>query len=419
MTGSPEPPPAWPFPRPPDSPPFILSFTKALRGWPRGRKWGLAAASACRRLGFAAVLACLFAAPAGAQQGPPGITTPVVLPPFDRAAPACSPPPELSRSLVFLQDNERDFMRGVGEGLVAATRDRGLQYSVALAGNDPVLMGKQAEDAIARKVGAVVVAPVEPRSMARFTQRLLWSGAYVGAVVPPPATTILNAPQYETGKVLGEAAAGYIERELGGRAKVVLLTHDSNQFLAPRFRAMRDALGKVPGAVIVADISPATVDRKGGFDTMTKVLLAQPGVDVVLGADTVVLGALDALRAAGKANPRQFLGGIDGEPEAVAEIKAAGGPYKASVSLASPIFGYAMGQHAADWLDGKSVPQAMDILPKALDAGNIAGYEADLAAPGAVYADPARRDLYLRMYGNICYDSRDRYLNFPWSSERK
>ena len=25
----------------------------------------------------------------------------------------------------------------------------------------------------------------------------------------------------------------------------------------------------------------------------------------------------------------------------------------------------------------------------------------------------------LRMYGNICYDSRDRYINFPWSSERK
>lgn len=38
--------------------------------------------------------------------------------------------------------------------------------------------------------------------------------------------------------------------------------------------------------------------------------------------------------------------------------------------------------------------------------------------PGTAYADRARRDSYLRMYGNICYDSRERYLNFPWSSER-
>ncbi len=364
---------------------------------------------------FAGAL-CVSAAPA--EEGPPGIVGPVELPAFDPGAPACAAPPGLTRNLVFLQDNERDFMRGVSAGLAAAARDRGLGYQPLLANNDAALMRRQAEEALQRKAGAVVVAPVDPRSMKRPLQELLWSGAYVGAVVPPPATTILNAPQYETGKVLGEAAARYIEQNLRGQAKVVLLTHDSNQFLAPRFAAMRDALAKVPGAAIVADISPATVDRQGGFATMQTILLAQPNIDVVLGADTVVLGALDALRAAGKARPEQFLGGIDGEPEAVAEIKA-GGPYKASVSLASPVFAYARGQHAADWLEGKSVPQAMDILPKALSAENLAQYEADTANPQAVYADAARRDSYLEMYGNICYETRDRYLNFPWSSERR
>jgi ribose transport system substrate-binding protein len=137
---------------------------------------------------------------------------------------------------------------------------------------------------------------------------------------------------------------------------------------------------------------------------------------VVLGADTVVLGALAALRAAGKARDDQFLGGIDGEPKAVAEIKK-GGPYKASISLASPVFGYALGQFAADWLEGKSVPQAMDVLPKALTSENIAAYEADQRDPAAVFADAERRTSYLKMYGNICYDTRDRYVNFPWSSE--
>jgi hypothetical protein len=75
----------------------------------------------------------------------------------------------------------------------------------------------------------------------------------------------------------------------------------------------------------VADISPLTVDEAGGAATMRAVLLAEPDIDVVLGAD-----------------------------------------------LASPIFAYAMGQHAADWLEGKSVPQAMDILPRALTLQNAA-----------------------------------------------
>ncbi len=205
--------------------------------------------------------------------------------------------------------------------------------------------------------------------------------------MPPPATEILNAPQYLTGKVLGDAAAAYIRDRLRGRANVVLLTHDSLQFLAPRFVAMRDSLKALPGVTVVADLSPATVSKEGGLAAMRTILLAHPNVDVVLGADTVVLGALEALRAAGKARPDQFLGGIDGEPEAVAEIRK-GGPYKASISLASPVFAYALGQHAADWLEGKSIPQAMDILPSALTLGNIAQYEADLADPASVWRKP-------------------------------
>jgi ribose transport system substrate-binding protein len=363
---------------------------------------------------------CLFAAStvaSMAQDGPPGITVPVAFPPFNASAPDCSPPPNLEKVLAFAQDNERQFMQGVSRGLALAARNRGLVYRVALARNDPAKMIEQVQSFLKSNVGAVVAAPVDPPSLARSLQQVIWSGAYVGTVVPPPATSLLNAPQYLTGKVLGDAAAVYIRDRLGGKAQVVLLTHDSLQFLAPRFVAMRDALKTLPGVSVVADLSPQTVNKEGGAAAMRTILLAHPKVDVVLGADTVVLGALDALRAAGKARPDQFLGGIDGEPEAVAEIKK-GGPYKASISLASPIFAYAMGQHAADWLEGKSVPQAMDILPTALSVANIAAYESDLADPAAVYADPARRTAYLRMYGNICYDTRDQYVNFPWSSER-
>jgi ribose transport system substrate-binding protein len=351
-----------------------------------------------------------------AQGGPAGITTPIVLPPFNADAPACAAPPGLRKALVFAQDNERQFMQGVGQGLAKAAKNRGLEYHVALANNDPRKMIDQVLLAQASQAGAVVAAPVDPPSLSSSLQSFIFAGGYVGTVVPPPATSLLNAPQYLTGKVLGDAAAAYIKEKLQGQAKVVLLTHDSLQFLAPRFVAMRDSLKDIPGITIVADISPLTVDKAGGATMMRTILLADPDIDVVLGADTVVLGALSALREAGKARPNQFLGGIDGEPEAVAEIKS-GGPYKTSVSLASPVFGYAMGQHAADWLEGKSIPQAMDILPKLLTSANMASYEADLADPAAVYRDLARRAGYLKMYGNICYDTRDRYINFPWSSE--
>jgi ribose transport system substrate-binding protein len=354
-----------------------------------------------------------------AEDGPPGITTPTKFAPFNPDAPACTPPPGLGKILAFAQDNEREFMQGVDRGLAMAAKHRGLEYRNAVANNDAAKMNDQVQLFLAGKVGAVVAAPVDPASLSHSLQEVMWAGGYVGTIVPPPATSLLNAPQYATGKALTEAAVAYIKDHLGGKANVVLLTQDQIEFLAPRFAAMRDGLKGLPGVTIVADITPNPVNKEGGFATMSTILQAHPDVDVVLGADTVVLGALGALQAAGKARPDQFLGGIDGEPEAVSEIKKGDGPYKASISLSSPVFGYAMGEHAADWLEGKSIPQAMDILPSALTSANLAQYEADLADPAAVYADPARRDAYLKMYGNICYDTRDQYVNFPWSSEAK
>jgi ribose transport system substrate-binding protein len=354
-----------------------------------------------------------------AKDGPPGITKPTVFAPFNPDAPACAAPPGLSKVLAFAQDNEREFMQGVDHGLAMAAKDRNLKYRRTVANNDAAKMVEQVQLFLASKVGAVIAAPVDPASLSHSLQEVMWAGGLVSTIVPPPATSLLNAPQYLTGKTLGDAAAAYIKTNLGGKANVVLLTQDSIEFLAPRFAALRDSMKTVPGVTIVADISPNPVNKEGGFATMSTILQAHPDVDVVLGADTVVLGALAALEAAGKARPNQFLGGIDGEPEAVAQIKKGGGPYKASIALSSPVFGYAMGQHAADWLEGKSVPQAMDVLPSALTSQNIAQYEADLANPAAVYADKARREAYLKMYGNICYDTRDQYVNFPWSSETK
>src|SRR4029078_5163024 len=73
------------------------------------------------------------AAPAGAQSGPHGITTPKPLAPFDSSAPACSAPPGLEKMLAFSQDTRREFMQGVDQGLAAAAKDRGLRARVLVS----------------------------------------------------------------------------------------------------------------------------------------------------------------------------------------------------------------------------------------------------------------------------------------------
>jgi ribose transport system substrate-binding protein len=356
---------------------------------------------------------------AKAEDNFPGITQAIPFSAFNPNAPLCNAPPGLTNTLGYIQENEREFLQGVNYGLEIAATDRGLTYRKVVVENDVDKAILEIQAFRRDKVGALVATSSDPRAVSSSLQQFIWSGAYVGTIVPPPATLLLNAPQYATGKALTDAAVSYIKSRLGGKATVVLLTQDTMQYLSPRFEAMRRGLEELPDVTIVADITPSPVTKAGGFAAMNTVLLANPDIDVVLGGDAVVLGALQALRAAGKDRPDQFLGGIDGEPEAVLELKKGNSPYKVSIALSSPVFGYAMGQYGADWLKGKSIPQAMDILPSAISKENIQQYEADLKNPAAVFANPLRRAAYLKMFGNICYDTRAQYVNFPWSSEAK
>jgi ribose transport system substrate-binding protein len=96
-----------------------------------------------RSLGLIAVLVALstgIARTGMTQEGPPGITRPVVFPPFNPNAPDCSRPAGLRKSLTFAQDNSRKFMQGVARGLELAAIERGLTYEIDQANNDPTVI---------------------------------------------------------------------------------------------------------------------------------------------------------------------------------------------------------------------------------------------------------------------------------------
>ena len=100
-------------------------------------------------------------APATAQSGPPGITMPKTLPPFDPSAPTCTPPPGLEKALAFSQDTRREFMQGVNQGLAAAAKDRGLQYRVLVADSEAARQAEDIRSLVAAKTGGVVASAVD------------------------------------------------------------------------------------------------------------------------------------------------------------------------------------------------------------------------------------------------------------------
>ena len=235
-------------------------------------------------------------------------------------------------------------------------------------------------------------------------------GAAVLSLVTPPSTSQAIADQYKVGNTQGLAAAKYITENLGGNAKVVYFNTDTIEVLKARNQGAIDGVMTAgPGVEIVANIQPPAITQEGGFEAMNTILQQHPDVNVILGGDTYVLGALSALQAAGAVKDDMYLSGIDGDAQALAEIEK-GGIYRASFAFAYPLMGYAWGQFAADWIEGKAIPQVMQLNAIELNSPEtIAKFNADMEAVAQTWQ--STKNDYLTMLGSINYDTRDQYIN--------
>lgn len=180
--------------------------------------------------------------------------------------------------------------------------------------------------------------------------------------------------------------------------------------LKARHQGVLDGLKTAgPGVKIIADVQPPALTQDGGFKAMNTILQAHPDVNVILGGDTFCLGALSALQAAGKDRPEMYLSGIDGDEQALAEVRKSGA-YKASFAFAYLLMGYAWGQFAADWLEGKPIPQVMQFNAIELNsAETIDKYRADMKAVAETWQNAGT---YFTLLGSIRYQERDQFINY-------
>lgn len=349
---------------------------------------------------------------ASSDLGQPKTSGPLA--PYDPNTPAGSKP-DFPKRLGLTMPNDRDYAQAERDGVKAGAEDQGLEFLMSNSEDDAARNVAQLDQFKARGVAGIATDAINPEAQASALQAALEQGLAVMTVNVRPATMMVVADQYQVGGALAEDAAEYIRSELGGKAKVVILNQDSIEAVKPRFQAMRDAMGKLAGAEIVADIEPDKTDRESAFQAMNTILQKNPKIDVVLGADAVSLGALAALEAAGKASPQMYVGGIDGEPEARKLIQKADGPYKATVAFGTQIFGYGMGYFVGDWLAGKSIPQGIQAIGVRLNSADvIKQYETDIGDPTATWKSEDSRARYVKLFGNISYDTRGQYLDYVW-----
>ena len=167
--------------------------------------------------------------------------------------------------------------------------------------------------------------------------------------------TFVGSDNYAGGKLAGE----YLVKVTAGKAHVGILEgipgHETGD---SRMRGFRDAVKDAPGVTIVAS-QPANWERDQGFNVFQNMLQAHPDIDSVFAcSDLMALGAVEAIRSAGKTGTIKVIG-FDALDDAKKAIAA--GTMAASVAQFPAEMGKAAVESAVKVIRGESLPADINV----------------------------------------------------------
>jgi ribose transport system substrate-binding protein len=225
----------------------------------------------------------------------------------------------------------------------------------------------QVEDFIAQKVDAIVVCPVDSKSIAGairkandakipvFTADIAAQG---GDVVSHIASDNVAG-----GRLAGE----YMVKLLGGKGKIVIVNHPIVTSVQDRVRGFKEAI--VKSNIRIVDDQACEGLRDKAMAVMENLLQKHRDLNGVFAInDSTALGCLAAIRQAKRTDVA--IVGYDGDPEARQEILA-GSPLKADAVQFPREIGKVTVQTIAKYLKGEQVPKIVPIKVGIIDQESL------------------------------------------------
>jgi simple sugar transport system substrate-binding protein len=222
-----------------------------------------------------------------------------------------------------------DIMVDAVKGYDAAHDDVEVIYGQGKSGTDDEGIIAIIENMIVQGVKAIAITPTSPNVQGAL-DKAVEAGIKVVLIDNDIPGWNGKSSLVATDNLAGGTLAGeWLAEQIEDGAKVAILQGVlGNPSLEDRVTGFKDALGSK--ATIVAE--PATdCDETKGLDAAQDLLTANPDVEVIYGAcGPPIIGALQALKAAGKQPGDVIVIGFDASPDEIAAIKA--GEQTASVA---------------------------------------------------------------------------------------
>ncbi|MET0358972.1 MAG: sugar ABC transporter substrate-binding protein [Pararhizobium sp.] len=205
----------------------------------------------------------------------------------------------------------------------------GVSLQIEDAQNDVAKQQSQIQNFIAAGVDAIIVNPVDTDATAAMSK--IASDAKIPLVYVNRQPANLDAlPEKQAFVASEETVAGTLEaqevcRLLGGKGKAVVMMGElSNQGARMRTAAVHDVLATdACKGISIVEEQTANWQRTEGADLITNWLSAGTEFDAVIANnDEMAIGAMQALKAAGRPMDKVVIAGVDATQDALAAMAA-------------------------------------------------------------------------------------------------
>jgi len=350
----------------------------------------------------------------GALEGPNTAKYLSDLDPFDPNGPVGSKP-DLPRRLVFTVPTINEYYKQISDNIELACQERDIEYQVISSENDPAENIDQINQVLQRGVGGLVVQPDDAAAQAVPLQTAIDSGVCVIFFVTAPATMQTAADQYQLGYDQAVKAVEWINENLGGEANVVNFTFDHIEALIPRHEGTLAGLatgGDGINLVLEQELQDNTAEE--GFEFASTIFQAHPEVNVWIGPDDPGLGVDQFLQSQGldPTTEKILVSGLNGGVAGKAAVASGTSFLRHDMAFGDPVASYSYGAFFADWLDGKTIPQALVVQGTILtNKEEVEAFDTQLADPASVFQSVLDgTNSTTGLLGNINYDTREHYL---------
>jgi len=230
-------------------------------------------------------------------------------------------------SMALYDDNFLTVIRNGMQKYVAGLDNVTLQIEDAQ--NDVSKQQNQIQNFVAAGVDAIIVNPVDTDATVALTKLAEDAGIPLVYVNRQPVN-VDTLPANQAFVASNEVESGTLQtkeicRLLGGKGKAVVIMGElSNQAARQRTQDIKDVIAtdECKGMTIVEE-QTANWQRTQAQDLMTNWITAGVEFDAVIAnADEMAMGALQALKAAGRDLDTVVIGGIDGSQDVLAAMKA-------------------------------------------------------------------------------------------------